>query len=147
MKFWELDKFRTVHFLNFELFVIFNRVERYCPTSLLQCNLLLPFRELKKIECVSFVLALSTRTRVFPPASVSWTQAMKTAKVETKIPSERHVSIESAMLEERKKGEIVVGLVLKSLNLLSRALSIYPPRTSILGSFGDFLGTKWGYRF
>ena len=54
------------------------------------------------MECVSFVLALSRSTSVFPPASVSLKQARKTTKVETKNPRERHVSLESAMLEEEK---------------------------------------------
>ena len=67
------------------------------------CSSFLPFKELKKMEWVSFVLALSTRTRVFPPASVRWEEASKMAKTETKNPEARHVSFANTILEERKE--------------------------------------------
>ena len=61
------------------------------------------------MECVSFVLALSRRTRVFPPASVRSKQASKTTKVEMKNPTERHVSFKKAMMEDEKGRLLLVA--------------------------------------
>lgn len=90
----------------------------------------LPFSELKKMEWVSFVFALSRRTRVFPPASVKWRQASKTAKAETKNPKDRHVSFANAMLEERKEVVCLVfvsttSCIVVSLHAYTREITLH----------------------
>ena len=51
----------------------------------------LPFSELKKIECVSCVFRLSSRTSVFPPASAKFLKARRIRKKRQDFASVRHV--------------------------------------------------------